>query len=433
VVRCDDYVEGSVSQQEPLTIVAAVRRSNLPALSTLLGSMGKNAANNSLIPFGRLAQCHFGRLFVWAMEHDLEGASVAPELILIADCDGEADRFLADLVDVAGSGIDLVFQHCEGYPAAPVSRAQRIEYLQRRRVRTPANYVHRPGRTLRQIHGEQSLHNAIQRFLESARFEHLTAVETRARILAFVEHSPSLRWALAEPPRPALSFRIRETIHAAALPLGLLWSGPVVVPATLLLLLLIRMRELRDPSPHIRPSEQLVDELNALEDHAAHNCFTAAGLLKPGLVRRVTIATVLQLIGYGTRHLFTRDSLAGVKTIHFARWIALDGGRRVIFASNYDGSMEAYNDDFIDLVWWGLNLVFGNGYEYPRTRFLVFGGAKREQEFKDYLRRLQIPTPVWYSAYPEMTARHIQKNAAIRAGLRGRMNEREAQTWLRIL
>src|SRR4029077_7630200 len=163
------------------------------------------------------------------------------------------------------------------------------------------------------------------------------------------------------------------------------------------------------------------------------NGFTAGGYVKPGWVRQAVISAVLPLIGWGTRHLFTRDSLGGVKTIHFARWIPLDGGRRVVFASNYDGSLESYNNDFIDLVAWGLNLVFSNGFGYPKTDWLVFGGASREQEFKDFLRRHQIPTPAWYSAYPDVTAVNIERNAKLRAGLGGRMSEREAQAWLRLL
>ena len=56
-------------------------------------------------------------------------------------------------------------------------------------------------------------------------------------------------------------------------------------------------------------------------------------------------------------------------------------------------------DDFIDKVAWGLNLVFRNGVGYPRTSWLVRGGAKDELAFKDYLRVHQVPTRVWYSAY----------------------------------
>ena len=36
-------------------------------------------------------------------------------------------------------------------------------------------------------------------------------------------------------------------------------------------------------------------------------------------------------------------------------------------------------DDFINKVGWGLNLLFSNGVGWPRTRWLVHGGARIEQ------------------------------------------------------
>jgi hypothetical protein len=122
-----------------------------------------------------------------------------------------------------------------------------------------------------------------------------------------------------------------------------------------------------------------------------------------------------------------------VKTIHFARWTPLDDVRRVIFTSAYDGSLEGYNDDFIDRVAYGLNASFSNGVGYPRTKFLLFDGAKREQEFKDYLRRHQIPTQVFYSAYDRLSAGNIENNALIRSGLSGALAPAEAEAWLRRL
>ncbi|MDQ1429298.1 MAG: hypothetical protein QOK39_2774, partial [Acidimicrobiaceae bacterium] len=69
------------------------------------------------------------------------------------------------------------------------------------------------------------------------------------------------------------------------------------------------------------------------------------------------------------------------------------------------------------------------GLGYPKTRWLIAGGAKDELAFKNYLRDHQIPTQIWYSAYPTLTARNIANNAAIRAGLRGEMTPAEESAW----
>jgi hypothetical protein len=111
--------------------------------------------------------------------------------------------------------------------------------------------------------------------------------------------------------------------------------------------------------------------------------------------------------------------------------VFLDDDRRLIFASNYDGSLESYMDDFIDKVHWGLNAAFSNGVGYPKTSFLLRGGAADEETFKNYLRCHQIPTQVWYSAYPDLSAANIANNAAIRAGLIGPMSREETEAWLR--
>jgi hypothetical protein len=73
--------------------------------------------------------------------------------------------------------------------------------------------------------------------------------------------------------------------------------------------------------------------------------------------------------------------------------------------------------DFINKVAWGLNVVFSNGLGYPRTNWLIKQGAKEELTFKDYLRRHQLPTQVWYNATPDLTACDMERNARIRAGL----------------
>src|SRR5262249_6217564 len=150
--------------------------------------------------------------------------------------------------------------------------------------------------------------------------------------------------------------------------------------------IVLRIHELRDKPSTSVPDRDHVEQLAAMEDIVVQNQFSAVGLVKPGLFRRFTLVLVLWLLELSARHVYNDGSLAGIRTIHFARWVFLDDKRRLIFVSNYDGSLESYMDDFIDKVAWGLNAAFSNGHGYPRTRWLVLGGAKDERAFKNYLR-----------------------------------------------
>ena len=170
------------------------------------------------------------------------------------------------------------------------------------------------------------------------------------------------------------------------------------------------------------------------EDFDITNQFSAIGEVKPGVFRRWLVIFLLWLLDYGARHIFRRGYLARVQTIHFARWVLLDDNRRLFFASNYDGSLESYMDDFINKVAWGINVVFGNGVGFPRVSWLLKGGARFEQKYKRYLRRHQMPTQVWYKAYPGLSVADLNRNTRIRQGVERRgMGERETLAWLSLL
>jgi hypothetical protein len=418
--------------QEALTIIAQVAEDREAELADVMRVLAKSPSQNDVLAFAALPGCHFGRVLHLPASTDLSGRKIASQLMLLSDCDGPAQTHLRALVDVAGPGLDRLFGTCVDYPRQPSQQA-RLAFLRKHVQRVEATYVHRQGRTVDQIRREAGLRNALVAFVAEQRFGDLSAIAIRDQIIAHVRTTGPLRWALEPASGIDLAYRAQNALDALTLPLGLIAFGPLVIPAAVLLLLLIRLQEQSDPTERERPSPDFVQALTELEDFAAHNGFTAGGYVKPGWVRRAAVSSILPLIGWGSRHLFTRDSLAGVKTIHFARWVPLDGGRRVVFCSNYDGSLESYNNDFIDLVAWGLNLIFSNGLGYPSTRWLVFGGARYEQDFKNYLRRHQIPTPVWYSAYPQLSARNIARNAKLRAGLRGHMTEQGAQAWLSLI
>ena len=417
-------------QQVAVTIVAPVRPARLDDLRQLLDRMGEDVAGNDVVPFGRLSGVHFARLVVLAATTDVDGRAIAPKLVYVSDVDGSLARHVEDLVDVAGAGIDELFGHCEGYPEGGATRRQRLACLYAWMAPAAAVYVNTIGRTVAQIKREDRLRDAVERYLDGHDLQASSAAEVRAELLTFVGSEPDLAWTLQPDAEPPLAWRARETLHFAggvAVALALLPVALVAAPA---LALVLRRHEQADRPDEVRPDGLAPREAEVTEDVWVHNPFTAVGLVKPGRFRRATATVVLGVVNFGTRHLFNRGSLTGVKTIHFARWVFLDGKRRIIFASNYDGSLESYMGDFIDKVAWGLNAVFSNGVGYPSTSWLVAGGARDEESFKAFLRSHQIPTKVWFSAYPQLTTANIENNAAIRAGLLDVKDDAEVERWL---
>ncbi|MEU1309209.1 hypothetical protein ABZ419_09990 [Streptomyces cinnamoneus] len=421
--------------QLAVTIRAALPAARVAEVSELLAEAGRKGVAGELFPFAEVTGVHFARLLVVPEAPGADGAAAPASVVYMSEVDAPLQAHLTDLVRKAGEGLEKVFRHCDGYPAGTASVAARTAWLRAHRIPSAAFYVNTVGRGRQQILREARLREAIEEFLDQqgADLSGAPPSRIRAAIQEHVTGRPDLAWARSRPAPPALWWRIRQKAHLLVLPLAALFLLPILLFALPAWAVLLRLHELRDVPSRERPDRRHVRELAACEDFGAQNPFTAVGSVKPGRFRRATLTAVLLVVDYGVRHFFNRGDLTGVKTIHFARWLFIDDKRRVLFASNYDGSLESYMDDFIDKVAWGLNAVFSNGRGYPRTRWLVFGGAKDELAFKSYLRCHQLPTHVWYSAYDDLTTATIDTNARIRAGLFADLGPAATRAWLALL
>ena len=420
--------------QTAVTIGAPVAPGRLPALREVLLDMHrKGAGSNEHLPLAELTGVHFARLFVLDEETDLDGTTIPPQLFYMCDVDGSAEDHLAELVDGHGAGLDAVFGHCVDFPEGGADPAATLAWLQHHRAEPAANYVHAVGRSVSQVRDEARLREAIEELLDrpDAVPAGASAREAHRAVRDHVRDREDLRWAMQRPRPPALGFRLRELAHLVLVPaVAVVAVVPLLVGAGVLLVV-VRLKELRDRPDPEAPTLEHVAEREQYEDLAAQNPFTAVGFVKPGAVRTIVMKGVLLGLDYANRHVYHRDNLAGVRTIHFARWVPIDDGRRLIFASSYDGSLESYMDDFINRLAWGLNAVFSNGVGWPRTRWLLLGGARDEVAFKNYLRKHQVPTPVWYTAYDSLTARNIDADTRLREELREDLDEDRAGAWLR--
>ncbi|MGV0743115.1 hypothetical protein [Mycolicibacterium sp. XJ870] len=420
--------------QEAFTVLAEVSRDRLAALRELLGRIPDHVEQWDVMSFEELSGLHFARLVLFDPTVDLDGHPVPAQLALLTDVDAPLRDHVDELTTICGPGLDAVFSHCIGYPVAATAETRRA-FLQAHQAKAAAAHINRRGRSVAQIQQEDLLQREINRFLDAGDFGALDPPKMKRAIVDFVCDREDLAWAMRPALAPALSWRVKEAAHqyfwAAALAVVTIAFLPLVVLGLGVFVALLRYHEKRD-EPDTRPAAP--DAVRAFrddEDYWAHNQIVAVGFLKPGLFRRFTTTAILFLTDYATRHIYNRGTLSGLNTIHFARWVRMNGNRGLFFSSNYDGSLESYMNDFIDKAAWGLNAIFSNGEGFPRTRFLFLGGITDEKAYKRLLPTRQAPSNVWYSAYPHLTTKNIANNEAIRAGLSEKMDDAQTRRWLR--
>lgn len=397
-----------------------------PLLASMNGADGQARPDNELVPFGKLEQVHVAR-FVILDDPSLPDRAIAPVLpvrdpvylAFIADFDGSGNALLEDLVCLAEPALRRIFGHCNDFHETTNLR----EWLNTHRVRSAAAYVNWRGRTVRQIGEEKVLH-------ETLRAVRIGNPEANPEQLVPLLREAASTVQLTPVEAPSFSQRAGEFVDFVKLPLVALISAPLLLLLLPFLAILLRYRETHDPVLAPVPSRERNHMLLAQEDHDITNQYSAIGSLKPGLFRRWLTIAILWIINWGARHIYNKGRLARVNTIHFASWTFFDDRRRVYFASNYDGSREAYNDDFINKVAFGLNLSFSNGLGYPRTRWLILDGAWHEQDFKRYLFHHQIPTQCWYKAFPGLSNYDMARNSRIRDGLGKNLTGEPLRRWI---
>jgi hypothetical protein len=416
--------------------IAPDREAGLRALlATMNSAPGVVDPDNALVPFARFDRVHVAR-FVILHDETLDDLKQYGQtfdnpplwLVFLGDCDGPADTMLAEFVALAGAGLAKIFEHCKEFDRS----GDLLAWMQAHSATPAAQYVNWVGRTVQQIREEAALHAALSgRLRNAAVFAGQSALDIHRQVAASVRRDGPALTAPTPTPPAWLASKIGNMI---GVPLALVALLPFLVVYAPFFFWELRRREKSDAVVAPRPTPDHVRALSLLEDHDVTNQFSAFGTVKPGWFRLSTLILIFWVLNFSTRQIYTRGRLARVGTIHFARWVFMDNHRRLLFASNYDGSLDSYMDDFINKVAYGLNLVFSNGVGYPRTKFLLSGGAKEEMTFKYYLRRHQVPTQVWYKAYPGLTTADLARNTQIREGIENQtMTETEARRWLAMI
>lgn len=143
------------------------------------------------------------------------------------------------------------------------------------------------------------------------------------------------------------------------------------------------------------------------EDVVTQNQLTLVTVVD--VVRLDQVHAVMAAIDSFARRLAPPGSLIGISTIHFVRWMLIDGGRRLMLVSDYDGSWESYIDEFAEMILSGLDAIWETSLGYPPD------GARDLPALKRFLRNHQVPSEVFYSAYPEQTVLNLVNDTALAA------------------
>lgn len=443
--------------QHPLITLAEVREDKLHILKARLEEIRVSLLNAQMseqpVEFGKVSTLHYGRWVILSRDsfRDEPAIPVGTRLVLTTNYDGigndHEDYHLAELVTQLTQYIDDLYECCVGYPE-PEERTEesRKNFLKKGTIRTSAFYNGAPGRSVSQIHQEDSLHQHIWKFLKNKKWDEGTpAVEIHRAIRQEIDSRPEFEWTKEKAGVQGikwLSLIAYGVLFIVMLPLIVGW-----------LIYLFIFHELWDKKVTLAQSElddTKINELKKVEDLFPQNQFTQVAVLKPGFARRLNFRIWMFRTRVLAGDIFVKGKLLNIPTIHFARWVLIDKNRHVLFFSNFDGNWEQYLGDFIDQSGWGLTAIFCNTVKFPRTnfmgvlgiipgmpltfpgtKFVLTGGAYDEEHFLAWSRSTQVPTQVWYSPYRHLSIKNVNNNTMIRNELRQNLTEEQAKLFLK--
>ncbi len=415
------------TKQRPVSLQFPIRDGQVEALTTLLESGQNPQQQSTFFQFSKLKDVHFGRLLIAPAAVLSPKEKCGASLIYAANVDGGKEEHFQELIEKLHHDLDEVLQHCKDYPAEGERNPEtRLRYLKKHTIKTPGFYVGAPNRTVKQIHQEAELQTELQAFVNKNGRDWASPDQAYVEIQKFLQE-PKWDWARKKYRLPRIAW-----LKMALLGLLLL---VLLIPLLVFALLIQLFSEPRSkpfgidinqvPLGHI---ERMMSKEDIIYQNQLSQVFvTKRGLRKLGLHFFLWQTTMLG------KWIFVGGQLLGTPTIHFARWVIIDSGKRFVFFSNFDGSYDQYLGDFVDHSGWGLNLIYGAAKGYPKTFLLALKGAYQIGDFMGWGRMTQVDTQLWYSAYPWYGLQQIVDRSKLRAELfnSGTLTKKQIQTMLK--
>lgn len=415
----------TMSRQQALTLITPVITDKHRVLGDVLRKIKKEMIENKHEVFETIGDIHFARWIILEPA-TINSTSYGAQLAFSSNYDTETEDHIQALGSMAGDFIDRIYENCQGYPLESERNAEsRTAYLKQWQVKHIGFFVGAPGRSLDQIRKESALQKYIRGYLNENNFTGQSALDVHLKIRELILSDPQFAWTQEKINLPRINY------------FGLILLGLVMlvllVPILIWLLIIEFFHERKDVPLGLTPSqldERHLRSLEEYEDYEHQNQFTQVLVMKPGKMRLLNCLGFMLFSKGLIKTLFVEGKLMGIPTIHFARWVMINKGKRMLFLSNFDGSWQQYLGDFIDKSGWGLTAIWSNSMGFPKTKFTFFGGAYDEEHFLAWSRYYEVPTHAWYSAYPHLSLKNINNNTLIRIGISRELDEKKAAEFL---
>lgn len=454
-----------VSHPGTLSIVIPVKRDSVAELDRYLRGAGDDASP-WMRAFEKIGTVHFAR---WVLIPPSEDGDYGPLLAFESNHDGSLDDQLRDLVVELGPELDTLLRHCEGYTERPApTYGSRLSFLEQHVNTRVSPYRAHPNLDVKRIRDDITLKQSLAQFVEeerragrlpSAPLEIHRVVKqyafTQLKHLDPTPHDRELPSVAGFYGRIVLlalvlivlsTAALREALSLGGAGTALAALGSTVGLAALVGAVYFGFRsfvisvEKEEEVDADKVRARVVEEADTVmrpifyeEDQQTQNALTHLVAVKPDWRRGLILTIMLLAVRLLAATLYVHGKLGSIDSIHCARWIRIDGGKRVLFFSNYDGSWESYLGEFVDKLAYWLTAVWSNTRDFPTTRDMFHSGAQDEEWFKRWTRKHQLYTHVWYSAYPNTSVQNVLANASLREGLSKNLTDQELRAWLRML
>ena len=400
-------------------LIVEIEADRKEELSEVLAAIQENLNDNHLLLFKNLKSIHFARLFIL---NKTEGRSKYPDqLVFSTNYNGELNDHLLEIIRCPDAKIDKIFSCCKEYESD--TENARLDWLKTNGKLRAYFYASPWGRSTEQILYEEASRKIAENQIDILSDKNLSAGELQKQIIKNAKETNSFKaFEEFQPPK----INIWEVLKLIPLII-------VIIPIIPIFIIVLLIHEISDDKKQFKnkySDQKRTLEFAKAEDQIVQNQLSNVTEIKPGWFRLLALKIVLSAIAYLAHFLYNKGKLGEIPTIHFARWIIIDKGKRLLFLSNYDGSWESYLGDFVDKAATGLTAIWSNTIGYPKTRMLVLKGARDEQRFKSFTRNNQVATNVWYSAYPDLTVTNVTNNTALQKGLTSNLTEKETEEWL---